>query len=62
MMWEHDTASIPCPNALANQHANHVIHALRAGSDESLAAARSWLDTPWRHQGRLEDVRWTAGA
>jgi hypothetical protein len=39
--------------AASSRHANPPC---RAGSEQILAAARSWLGTPWRHQGRLKGV------
>jgi NlpC/P60 family putative phage cell wall peptidase len=34
----------------------HADPPCRAGSEQILAAARAWLGTPWRHQGRLKGV------
>ena len=42
------------PEPLAGSH--HANPACRAGSADIIAAARTWLGTPWRHQGRLKGV------
>ena len=45
------------PDRLADaQGSRHANPTLRVGTEEILAAARSWLGTPWRHQGRLKGV------
>jgi len=38
------------------QSSRHTNPPLRVESRQILAAARSWLGTPWRHQGRLKGV------
>ena len=43
----------PVADAAGGRHANPPG---RTGSADIIAAARTWLGTPWRHQGRLKGV------